>query len=76
MKRKRFEIEVDKPEAAQEFEGEDIIIDQPEYISSPDPKHTKTEQDISVEPVPDIAHNLSEDPRQPKLITYKRWFRL
>ena len=72
VKRKRYEIEVDKPEAAQEFEGEDIIIDQPEDISSADPKHTKTEQDISVEGVPDIAHNLSEDPRQPKLITYKQ----
>ena len=43
VKRKRYEIEVDKPEAAEEFEGEDIIIDQPEDIFSPDPKHTKTE---------------------------------
>ena len=71
MKRKRGEIEVDKPEAAQEFE-EDLIIEQPEDISSSDLKHTKTVQDISLEGVPDIAHNLSEDPRQPKLMTYKQ----
>ena len=41
VKRKRGEIEVDKPEAAQEFEEEDLIIEQPEDISSSELKRTK-----------------------------------
>ncbi|KAI6656218.1 hypothetical protein LOD99_1568 [Oopsacas minuta] len=41
VKRKRDEIEVDQPEATQEFEVEDVIIEHPEDTYSHNPKRAK-----------------------------------
>ena len=72
VQRERNELEVDLPELAVDFRGLITEVKNLEDISSPTAKRAKTTRNIPVEGATDIALNLSDDQRQPKLSSYKQ----